>query len=133
MTRKPRWFAALFICTLIAFGGAANAAPIHDAAIDGDTERVKQLLGEGADVNAPDDAGTPLQWALFGGQTEVVRLLLENGADPNIGSSSGTPLQAAVVGGNLEIVDLLLEHGAEPNQGERSTPLTAAASNTKSR
>ena len=118
---------ALLVCSQLAFGVQANAAPIHDAALDGDLEQLKQLLDEGADVNSPDDAGTPLQWALFVGQVEVVRLLLERGADPNIGSSSGTPLQTAVVSGNTEIVGLLLAHGAEPNQGDRSTPLTAAA------
>ena len=127
MTPTSRWLEMLFICTLIAFGGQAEADPIHDAAVDGDMQRVKQLLGEGADVNAPDAAGTPLQWALFAGQTEVVRLLLESGADPNIGGSSGIPLQTAIISGNIEIVGLLLDHGAEPNQGDRSTPLGAAA------
>jgi cytochrome c len=104
-----------------------EADPIHEAAVDGDTERVERLLDEGADVNAPDDAGTPLQWALFGGQSATARILLEHGADPNVEGPAGTPLLAATIGGDVEVVGLLLGHGADPNRGDRSTPLIAAS------
>ena len=104
-----------------------RAGEIHEAAIDGNVERVAQLLDEGADPNAPDDAGTPLHWALFGQQAATAKLLLERGADPDAVGPSGSALFAAADGGLVEIVALLLEHGADPNLGEKATPLIAAA------
>ncbi len=127
MTKICYWLGSLLICTLITHATAVKADPIHEAAVDGDTERMAQLLNEGVDVNAPDDAGTPLQWALFANQTAIVSLLLEHGADPNVEGSAGTPLLAATIGGNVEVVELLLDHGADSNRGDRSTPLIAAA------
>lgn len=117
----------LALCAVTVFSSAAHADEIHDAAVEGDTDRVKQLLESGVNVDAEDDAGTPLQWALFGNQKEVVRLLLENDADPNIQSASDTPLVQASTNGNMEIIRLLLEYGADPNIGDNRTPLTTAA------
>ena len=125
--RKSIGFQFLLFCTLIVFSARTQADPIHDAAVEGDTDRVQRLLEEGADVNAPDAAGTPLQWALFANQGQVVRLLLENGADPNVEGPTGTPLLASTISGDKEVVKLLLDHGADPNKGGRSTPLIAAA------
>ena len=78
MTKNPYWIGCLLLCSLIATFTTAKADTIHEAAVDGDVERVEQLLIGGADVNAPDadDEGTPLQWAMFTNQTNVVRLLL---------------------------------------------------------
>ncbi len=126
MTNKAYWIGCLLASLVIATSTVSKADPIHEAAVDGDVEQVKQLLIGGADVNAPDPNGTPLQWALFANQTRVVRLLLEYGADSNIDGPTGTPLQMAVLSGNTEIVQLLLEHGGNPNRGDRSTPLIAA-------
>lgn len=124
-TSHPFWL--FVICALAASSGWAHADPIHDAAIDGDAERVRQLLDQGVDPNAPDDAGTPLEWALFGNQVVTVRVLLEHGADPNVEGATGTPLIQAVMSGNIELIDVLLMHGADPNMGDRSTPLIAAS------
>jgi cytochrome c len=111
----------------LGYAAGVEAAPIHEAAMAGDTQRVQQLLDEGIDVNAADDVGTALQWALFANQIEMVNFLLEAGAEPNVEGPTGTPLQMAVASGNIEIVRPLLEHGADPNIGDRSTPLNAAA------
>jgi len=118
---------ALLIWAILGYVTGVEAAPIHEAALAGDTQRVRQLLDEGVDVNAADDVGTPLQWALFANQIEMVYLLLEAGAEPNIEGPTGTPLQMAVASGNIKIVRPLLEHGADPNMGDRSAPLVAAA------
>ena len=128
MTKNPYWIGCLLLCSLIATFTTAKADTIHEAAVDGDVERVEQLLIGGADVNAPDadDEGTPLQWAMFTNQTNVVRLLLEYGANPNIDGPLGTPLQVAISRGNSEMFQLLLDHGADPNRGVGSTPLYTA-------
>lgn len=51
-------------------------------------ERVKFLLGQGADPNTDVDASTtpppPLHTAVAGSDLELVNLLLEHGADPNL-------------------------------------------------
>ena len=117
----------LLTWAILGYATGVEAAPIHEAALAGDTQRVQQLLDEGVDVNAADDVGTALQWALFANQIEMVYLLLGAGADPNIEGPTGPPLQMAVASGNIEIVRSLLEHGADPNMGNRSTPLITAA------
>ena len=56
---------------------AATWLPLHDACSDGDTERVRQLLDEGALVDEKDkDGRTALMLASQYGHMEVVRLLL---------------------------------------------------------
>ena len=56
-------------------------SPLHDACRDGDTERVRQLLDEGAAVDEKDELGrTALMLAISMGHTEVVQLLLDKGA-----------------------------------------------------
>jgi len=50
--------------TSLAFIGTALAGPIHDAAKAGDVAKVRQLLANGAKVDARDEDGyTPLHWA----------------------------------------------------------------------
>ncbi len=54
---------------------------IHEAAIDGNIEAVKQHLATGTDVNAKaDDEWTPLHEAAWHGHKEVVELLIAEGA-----------------------------------------------------
>ena len=56
-------------------------SPLHDACRDGDTERVRQLLDEGAPVDEKDEYGvTALMKASENGHTELVQLLLGKGA-----------------------------------------------------
>jgi serine/threonine-protein phosphatase 6 regulatory ankyrin repeat subunit C len=58
---------------------------LHEAALAGGAERVKELLKKGADPNTQDKKGrTPLHWAAYIGHFDVVELLLKHGADPNI-------------------------------------------------
>ena len=49
-------------------------APLHAACINGDTERVRQLLDEGAPVDQKNKHGrTALMYASEGGRTEAAR------------------------------------------------------------
>ena len=52
-----------------------------DASKNGDYEKVKKLLENGADANTKNDDGdTPLHESARNSYTDIVRLLLENGA-----------------------------------------------------
>ena len=90
---------------------------IHDAAIDGNIEAVKQHIAAGADVNAKDDYGlTPLHFAAGAGHKEIVELLIAKGADVNTKDSDGeTHLHWAIRLGNTEIAELLIANGADVN------------------
>ena len=100
MPKRLYWLWTFLIWTLLGYATGVEAAPIHEAALAGNTQRVKQLLEEGVDVNLADEVGTPLQWALFANQTEMVHLLLAAGAEPNIEGPTGTPLQMAIASAN---------------------------------
>jgi len=126
MTRSIPWKTHLIICVLLAVFTSSKADPIHEAAESGDVDQIMKLLDGGADVNAPDLDGTPLQWALLANQIDVARLLLKHGANPNVKGWDGTLLESAALNGNTPIVKVLLEHGANPNSGDRSTPLIRA-------
>lgn len=85
------------------------------AARDGDTEKVRELLQEGADVNA-GLSSEALILVAGGGHTEEVRILLKAGADVHAGDKDGlTALMYAARGGHTEVVPILLQAGAEVN------------------
>ena len=101
------------------------------ASEDGDINKVKQLIEEGADVNHAEnkDGNTPLIWASRYGYFNIVKELIEHGANVNQGADDkNSPLMFAIVKGNLEIVKYLISKGANVNQRNnfRSTPLSLA-------
>ena len=73
------------------------ATPLHYAAALGHTERMHELLAEGAEVDARDFGGfTPLHWAALARATAAAHVLLAAGADPNARGARGeTPFMAA--------------------------------------
>jgi hypothetical protein len=83
-----------------------------DAARNGDTARVRELLRKGANANAKDRGGwTPLHWAAFWGHVDVARLLLEHGADPSIRDKHGrTPLDLARATRHKEVARVIEEY-----------------------
>jgi len=108
------------------------AAPIHEAARNGDVDRIEQLLAQGADLEERDQTQeTPLISAALAGQLDTVGSLISKGADVHARNDRGlTALHAAAYGGYPKIVRLLIEHGAMVNDAQnpfKITPLHAAA------
>ena len=90
-------------------------APIHNAARNGNLNRVKTLLNRGVPVNTQTDAGwTPLHFAAYSGRVNVVQELLRRGAHLNPRTFTGrTPLHIA---SHIDpyVVHALLKAGANP-------------------
>ena len=83
------------------------------ASLEGNVERVKALLAQGANVNNMEyGAVTPLHCAAMKGHKEVAAVLLAAGADVNRKSGKDrTPLWEAQFNGHNDVVELLREHG----------------------
>ena len=86
-------------------------SPLHDAARHGNVKKAKQLLDEGADINARDEhlQSTPLAWAAKFGQLKMVRFLLKRGAPKQLPDDPewATPHAWAVKRGHPKIAKLL--------------------------
>ena len=91
---------------------------IHDAAMKGNIEAVKQHLAAGADVNAKDkDGETPLHKASSSGEKEIIELLIAKGADVNAKDEVGaTPLDWAVKNEHTETADLIRKYGGKTGE-----------------
>jgi len=105
---------------------------LSEAAAMGNTELVKSLIAEGADVNVREDNSyrAALHRAVMSGHTDIVEILLAKGADVNIpDGSSVTALYYAAEKGDKEIAELLIAKGADINvkRGNGDTPLHCAA------
>jgi ankyrin repeat protein len=104
-------------------GERAEAAPLVQAAADGDLEGVLFLLSDGEDPNLAHqrDGWTPLMSAAFYGHIEVAEALIEAGANLDRGTDDEwTPLMGASQNGHVEIVKLLLASGANSRVGRSS-------------
>lgn len=103
------------------------------AAWRGETERVRDLLGRGVDVDATDAWGTTAAlWAAEGGHLDILRQLTQLGANLDAKESRGfTALIEAARRGHLEVVQHLVEHGAnvgvKNNAGDSALIVAAAA------
>ena len=109
-----------------------GAADFLEAALAGQTERVRSALDRGIDPStAGSDGRTALMLTTFDGHSETARLLLERGA--RVGDRDGagrTALMYAASGPNDETVRLLLAWKANPldvDHEERFTALMFAA------
>jgi ankyrin repeat protein len=89
--------------------------PLMRAALAGNTERVKELIHQGADINRRDDNGrTALMFAVINTHYETMKVLLEYGADVNARSNQGgTALMGSALAGDLRMVQALLDKGAD--------------------
>lgn len=89
-------------------------ADIMTAVKEGVYERVKELLGNGVDVNTrEDDKTTILMWASIKGYHNIVKLLLDNGAKVNVQNNFGNSVFTyASFYRHKNIVKLLEQYGA---------------------
>ena len=96
----------------------AGRTPLHYAALDGDSGRIRQHLACGLVADAPDDNGwTPLHFAAQSNAADATAILLKAGAAIDARDTHGnTPLFTAVFNsrGNGEVIRLLRAHGADP-------------------
>lgn len=113
---------------------------LQKAALDGNDEKIRMLVGSGAGINhAGSRVGTALQAAARKGHESTVRLLLGRGANPSLSTSKyfGNPLAEAAAKGNCKIISILLEAGLNPSMCQdrlrdhvdNATPLHFAARN----
>jgi ankyrin repeat protein len=131
-TSLSEWMAAMRFES-VKDGAKTGMTPLRFAVIAGRADLCKELLEQGADIEAPlKKKHSVFKW--MKGQTilhsaagiatsttdeahnanskEIVRLLLEHGADPfkRAGDQGTTPLMIAEVVGNLAAIDLIMEH-----------------------
>ena len=138
MTRRLHVSAVGALCvTVFLWSTPAPDSPVADAAMRGDTELVRTLLRQGADVNAAQGDGmTALHWATELGVVEMADLLIFGGAGLEAVTRNGgyTPLHLASRTGNAAVVQSLLRAGSDVDARTTtsgSTPLhLAAASGT---
>ncbi|KAG0015615.1 hypothetical protein BGZ81_011592 [Podila clonocystis] len=95
----------------------AGQTLLHQSCSSGSYSNVVDLVNQGADINAQDNAQwTPLHEAALAGHTKVVEYLLSRGADPNaMGHGDDTALHDASQNEHEDVVRLLLEYGADPH------------------
>ena len=99
----------------------AGRSALHYAALDGDVDRVIELIAHGADVNLVDTAGghTALHFAAQGQHSETAQALLSAGAEVDARDRFGkTPLSVALFNvrdGDGEVIRVLLASGADPD------------------
>ncbi|XP_032236532.1 serine/threonine-protein phosphatase 6 regulatory ankyrin repeat subunit A-like isoform X3 [Nematostella vectensis] len=84
---------------------------LHLAASNGHRELVSQLIGQGADINAPDENGcAPIHMSAEYGHVDVVKLLVESGASPRVENKEGKfPICYAAASGHVSVVNYLLQ------------------------
>jgi ankyrin repeat protein len=107
---------------------------LHNAVMCGNTDVVRILIDNNADVNVLDNDHIkfPLLSAVLRDDKEITNILLENGADVNLINKIGdSPLHGAVLRNNKEITNILLEKGADVNSINNigDTPLIIAVKN----
>jgi uncharacterized protein len=129
MRWRGLWLAATLCVSSL--GAAGTDALLADAVRRGDTQAVRSLLKQRADVNAPQgDGATALHWAAYLGDADTTALLTRAGASVDARNNYGiTPLALAAGNGNAAVIDQLLKGGADPNGAVRAgeTPLMLAA------
>ena len=122
-------------CGLVAMLDATQIAGptrVADAAMVGDHDTVRQLLQEGADVNATQNDGmTALHWAATHDDAELARMLLYAGANGRATTRLGgfTALHLASKAGYRSVIEAMLDAGVDPSVTTTTgvTPLMHAA------
>jgi ankyrin repeat protein len=106
-------------------------AELREAARDGDTKALQELIGEGAEVDARDDDGkTALMHAVLLGETKTAGMLIDKGTSVDAKDDFGrTALMLAAENGRTETAEMLISRGAglDARDNWGGTALTLAA------
>ena len=117
--------------SVCALGGERSS--VADAAMNRDRATVRSLIGQKADVNAPQpDGATALHWAAYNNDPETAEILIAAGANVKAANREGvTPLYLASLEGRALIIEKLLRAGANVNEAgpQGETPLMLASRN----
>merc|ERR1712178_317855 len=89
--------------------------PLMRAAHDDNAQKIKELVRDGADLDAQDKYGwTALRFAVRKNRQDAAQTLVDLGADVNRASRSGrTPLMSAAGNGLSGMIRLLSKAGAD--------------------
>jgi ankyrin repeat protein len=96
---------------------ATELAELHAAAINGDVDRIRDLLARDEALlhEGDENLQMALHHAVAAGHLQVAEMLLEEGADvAATDAEERTPLHVAAHEGDAAIVRLLLDNGADP-------------------
>lgn len=112
-----------------------GGTPLHIAAASTQCSIAEQLLGAGADVNAPasnlvdgqPSRATPLHWAAFSKDPRMIQLLLDHGAEVNLKDISGLTALDYTDQNAKETVAALLAAGALRGEEIDAAPSNALA------
>jgi ankyrin repeat protein len=120
------------LAAVLALGPGLWADEIHDAAKQGNLDKVRSLVEKDPALVAAKDKGgqTPLHWAAASGNVDLVRYLLDKGAAVEAKNGRGlTPLGVAAAQGRIPAAGVLIERGADVNvrNALNMTPLIIAA------
>jgi ankyrin repeat protein len=100
-----------------------NRTELHYACVDADAQKIRALLGAGADPREADANGwTPLHFAAQANCAEGVEILIDAGATVDASDREGnTPLFRAVFNsrGDGAVITILLAAGADPAHENR--------------
>lgn len=121
----------------IEIAGNIPAGGIHDAAIKGDIEKLKELAGkESGSVNqrhVMNYGRTPLHYAVIYGHKEAVEFLISKGAEIDLKDvdHGRTALHYAAITGYMDIGEILVSKGTNVNEEDEYgwTPLHHGAIN----
>ena len=121
----------VLVGSLAGYAVAAEETALADAVEHGDGVLVRELILDGADVNARQaDGMTALHWAVYLDEPDTASLLVSSGAEVNAVNRYGvTPLSLAATNGNANLITLLLDAGANAQaslRGGETVLMTAA-------
>ena len=116
----PIWIPIVIVIIVMNSINAKNGygyTALIDASKNGDLEKVKLLIENGANIEAKDNNGdTALILASYYRRLEIVKYLVEKGANINATNDNGwTSLMYASKYGELETIKYLLENGTDVN------------------
>src|SRR5687767_917483 len=133
MKRQSTFVLMIALVLTASLGAQQTASPVADAAARGDKAAVRDLLKQGADVNAAQGDGmSALHWAAERGDAELADLLVYGGANSGAVTRIGqyTPLHLAAKTGSPAVVKALIKAGADVNAKSNpsgATPVHLAA------